>query len=506
MKGMRFLVPLWALVLTACGSGSVQSPDFTSELKGLNAQQAVTGSTTATAAAGQTVQFEAVGLYTTPPGSDSDTKQDTTSADWSSADPTVATIDSNGLATAVSPGTTTILAAKGDFKGQATLIVTEAAVVSLAIARADDTTQTGLTSDTIPRGSQRVYSAIATLSNGAKVPAPASWFSSNEAAVLLSPTPPDPTATKVLTVPSNAAVGDASVVTASTTGFNNQTIQATLSITVSGATLTGALKVTLNPASPIPINSSTQATATGTYSDGSTAPVANSSIAWTTSTPSIATVDGNGKVTTLTTQGTTDVTATLLTGSEPQVVGAGRTASTSLLVTGTVCTSPLLDPAQVTTTISPLCIGCSLDQPDNLVDASPDNYAQANITVGLLTLSSVSVDVQGTTLFPGGANTNAGFIVGHAAGQLVAAELLSQVTLTTLLNGQPTTDTTSTSNFLVLDLLGASLIGGSDQALLSVASTKPFNGLRLTYSGGLLTALSGLQIYSACGTTAPPAP
>lgn len=508
MKGMRIVAPLLALLLSACGDGSVQSPDFTSVLKGLDVQDRATASDVVSAAAGTTVQFDAIGQFSTPPGSDSDIKTDKTEASWESTDVNVATIDNNGLATAVAPGVATITATKGDFSATATLTVTAATVTSLTIIRTGDDTQTALTSDTIPRGGQRSYTAIATLTNGSKVINPITYWTSSTAAVQAD-SPVDPTPTKVFKALNSATVGDVSVIEASSPAAGNTTIRASLPVTVSGATLTGALTVRLNPASPIPINSSTQATAYGTYSDGTTSPISDTSIDWTPApgTSPIATVAADGTVTTGQTQGTVDIVATLKANAEPQIVGAARSASTPLLVTGAVCTSPLLAPAQVSSSTSLLCIGCNLTQPDNLVDANPESYAQANITVGLLALSSISVDVNGTTTYQGGPNTNAGFIVGHPAGQLLSAELLSQVSLTTLFDGNPTVDSTDgTTNPLVVDLLGTTLIGASDQALVSVASTVPFNGLRLTYSGGLLTALSGLQIYSACGTTAPPAP
>jgi hypothetical protein len=507
MKGMRILVPLWALLLAACGDGSIQSPDFTSALTGITAQDKATHSSAVTGAAGKTVQFEAIGKYTVPPGSEEDFSTGTVDdASWDSSDATVATIDGDGLATLVSPGTATITAKKSGFESQATLTVTEAEIVTLSIARANDATQTPVTADNLARGTQRAYVSVATLSNGAKAIAPlTTWATSNAANVELAGQA-DPTATKILSAPSAATPNGISVITASTPGPGASTISANVTITVTGAELQGNLTVQLDPASPIPINSTTQATAYGQYSDGSTQALSNSngSIAWSSSDETIATVNPTSGLVTTVAEGTTNIVAKLNAGFEPQVTGT-RTASTPLLVTGTVCTSPLLAPATVTVTQSALCLLCSVDQPDNLVDASSANYAQANIGVGLLTLSSITVDVHGTQTFPGGPNTNAGFIVGHPAGTLVSAELLAQVTVSTYLGSNPTGDTSSDSNPLTLDLLGTTLIGNNDQALISIASTKSFDSLRLTYNGGLLTALSGLQIYSACGTTAPPA-
>jgi hypothetical protein len=74
-------------------------------------------------ALGQTEQFKAIGIY-----SDSRTKDITTSVSWSSSAESVATISnsagSNGMATSVAAGTTTITATSGSISGSTTLTVT----------------------------------------------------------------------------------------------------------------------------------------------------------------------------------------------------------------------------------------------------------------------------------------------------------------------------------------------------------------------------------------------
>src|SRR5580658_4490590 len=72
--------------------------------------------TTATAAVGQTAQFTATATYTqgTHPGS---SQNATDSATWSSSNPSVATINSSGMATAVAAGTTVITATINGYPG-----------------------------------------------------------------------------------------------------------------------------------------------------------------------------------------------------------------------------------------------------------------------------------------------------------------------------------------------------------------------------------------------------
>ncbi|MBW4056180.1 MAG: ATP-dependent DNA ligase, partial [Proteobacteria bacterium] len=108
---------------------------------------------------GTTQQFSATGTF-----SDSTTRDLTTSATWSSSAPTVATVSNaagtNGLATSVSTGTTTITATSGGISGAATLTVTQATLRSLTVLPANPsivpgTTQqfsaTGIFSDTTTR-------------------------------------------------------------------------------------------------------------------------------------------------------------------------------------------------------------------------------------------------------------------------------------------------------------------------------------------------------------------
>ncbi len=67
---------------------------------------------------GETLAFTATGTYT-----DGSTQNITANVNWSSSNPSVATIDSNGLASAVASGTTTITATSGSISGSTVLTV-----------------------------------------------------------------------------------------------------------------------------------------------------------------------------------------------------------------------------------------------------------------------------------------------------------------------------------------------------------------------------------------------
>src|SRR5207249_3998761 len=74
---------------------------------------------TASVAAGNTQPFTATGMY-----SDGSTHDVTSTASWTSSDPTVAVIDATGNATALDNGQVTIQASIGSVSGSATLTVT----------------------------------------------------------------------------------------------------------------------------------------------------------------------------------------------------------------------------------------------------------------------------------------------------------------------------------------------------------------------------------------------
>src|SRR6201986_1869035 len=104
---LRFLsLACFAVLLSSCSTPSLRTVSITP----------ATGATILTSR-GQTAQFHAVGSF--QQGSHQPTTQDiTNTVTWSSSTPSVATIDSTGIATAVASGTTTITATGNGAFGQ----------------------------------------------------------------------------------------------------------------------------------------------------------------------------------------------------------------------------------------------------------------------------------------------------------------------------------------------------------------------------------------------------
>jgi uncharacterized protein YjdB len=218
---------------------------------------------------GGTQQFTATGHY-----NNGATQDLTNICTWTSFDTYYATITNpGGLATGVRSGSAVVTAAYGGFSGTSTLTIQ----VSLT-----------LTSVTVTPASQSIYvghtlqyTATGTYSNGSTsdITATVSWASSD---------------------PTKATISSGGLATGVLNG--STTISATLS-GVSGSTgLTVAVTLTsivVTPAAQtIARGASQQCTATGHYSDSSTANI-TSLVSWLTSNMSLAFIDSGGLITAL---------------------------------------------------------------------------------------------------------------------------------------------------------------------------------------------------------------
>ena len=211
--------------------------------------------------------LQATGVYT-----DHSTHDLTSSVTWSSSVAGVASVSntpgSNGLATTVTPGSTTITAMLGATSGSTNLTVTAATLVSLGVTPANPTIAKGLKSQFIAIGT---YTDNSTQILTAQV----QWSSS------------DPTVATV----SNALGYDGLGV-----GLNPGSV--TITATLAGASASTILSVTpatlvsigVTPANPSIANGlSSQFVATGVYTDNSTQDL-TASVAWTSSDPTVVSI------------------------------------------------------------------------------------------------------------------------------------------------------------------------------------------------------------------------
>src|SRR5271166_4008471 len=252
-------------------------------------------------AAGQQRQFTAIGTY-----KDGSKKDLSGSVTWTLSAPSVATISSSGLATAIAAGTTTIRATSGSTSGSASMIVMLRTLVSIAVTPSNPS---------LAAGQQQQFTATGTFANGShwNLTSVVAWSSS---------------------APSVASISRCGRATSVAAG--GTTIMATLgSITGStGLTVTPPtlVSIAVTPANPSIAAGQQQFTATGTYTDGSHQNL-TSTATWTSSTPSVAAITNNsgagssgGGLATALTAGNTTIQAT--SGSISGSTGLTVTAAT----------------------------------------------------------------------------------------------------------------------------------------------------------------------------------
>jgi hypothetical protein len=239
---------------------------------------------------GTTQQFTATGTY-----SDSSTQDLTTSVTWNSSRTYRATISnaagSNGLASAIAAGSTTITATSGSISGSTSLTVTSATLVSIAVTP---------TNPSIVNGTTQQFTATGTYSDSSTqdLTTAVTWDSSRAYRATIS------NAAGSNGLASAIAAGSATIT--ATSG----SISGSTSLTVTSATL---VSIAVTPTNPSIVEGTTQQfTATGTYSDSSTQDL-TTVVTWNSSAESVATISnaaGSRGLSTSGDAGSTTITAT----------------------------------------------------------------------------------------------------------------------------------------------------------------------------------------------------
>lgn len=376
-------------------------------------------------AKGLTQQFTATGTYT-----DSSTQNITTSVTWASASTGSATISnsggSQGLAAAVATGSSVISAASGSVSGNTTATVTAPTLLSLQVTPATPSIATGLTQQFTATGT---YTDSSTQDLTASV----TWSSATTSRMTISTSGgSEGLATAVAT--------GTSVITA-TSG----SVSASTTATVTAPTLQ-SIAVTASSLS-LPVGQTRQFTATGTYSDATTADI-SSTATWASDDTSKATVNSAGLASGLV-AGTVNISASL----------SGKSGSAALTVTGGGEISSL-DAA-----------GASLT-----IDAT-------TVTVGSGVASLYSTTTTTTLANTSGALT----INGAASADTITLTATTAGHLTIKLNSGQTLDADSIPSSITV--AGA---GGDDQVFLNLNGTTnliPAGGVSVQATAGTASRL-----------------
>ena len=453
------IILVLTLVLTNCGSGGAQSNNNPPPPVSLSLSSLQMTPGNASVAPGATLQFTATGKY-----SDGSSKDLTASAQWKSSDSSVASIAAAGKVTAVGAGTVTVTATSGQMQATAIVQVTSAAtnLASIAVSPAGSSlpvntslqfTATGTYKD----GSSRDLTALvnwasfatatATINAGGLATGVAAGSTTITASLgtiigSTSLTVTAPTISSIVVTPdgltlgigigeqytataiysdgstqdlvsgvtwTSSAPGVASLNSsglATTVGAGSATITAklgsltdTTQLTVVAANLV-SISVTPTPSS-IALGTAQQFSAVGSFNDGSTQLL--TSVTWSSSSSSVATINSSGLATAVGT-GTATITATSgsVTGTAAlTVTGASVTAIT---VTPANSNMPVGTTKQFTATAS-FSDGSSQDVTASVLWGSSNPAAAAinnqglvsSVAAGSTTINAVLDSVTGST-------------------------------------------------------------------------------------------------------------
>ncbi|HTC87348.1 MAG TPA: Ig-like domain-containing protein [Bryobacteraceae bacterium] len=375
--------------------------------------------------AGTSQQYTATGTYT-----DGTTQNLTSAAVWTSSATGIATINSAGLATSSTPGGTTIEATVGSIQGSTPLTVIAPILVSIAVAPPTSSIALGLSQQFTATGTftdgstQNVTAAVTwgTSTSAATISSVGLATSVNQGGVLISAssgalqgsaslsiTAPALTAISVTPANSSLALGLSQQLTATgiytdgstqnLTGFVTWSSSASSIASINGAGLASSAKeggttiqalsgsihgstlltvtapalvsIALTPASPsIPLGSTQQFTATGTYTDSSTQNV-TSSVTWSSSSTDLASINSVGLATAMTTgPATISAASGLISGSASLLVIAP--ANLYVAVNGNDQWSGTLPVPNATSTDGPFAsIAMAQIAMRNLISANP---------------------------------------------------------------------------------------------------------------------------------------
>lgn len=212
---------------------------------------------------GTTQQLAATGTY-----SDGTTHDLTSSVTWTSSPADIITIGSNGLATSKAVGTATITASSNSINGSGKLIVTPAVLTSISIGSSKPTMPLGTTQQLIATG-------IFTDGTSHDLTTSVAWSSSSQA---------------VISVDANG-VATAKSQGATTVTALSSSIAASAPLAVSSAVLSS---ISISPSNPtVPMSSSQQLTAIGTFTDGSTQDLTQTAT-WNVDNPAVVSINPAG--------------------------------------------------------------------------------------------------------------------------------------------------------------------------------------------------------------------
>ena len=303
-------------------------------------------------ALGTTIQLKATGTYT-----DQSTQDVTGMVSWKSSEPEIATVKQSGLVASLTGGKASIVASSGSVDASCQLSVVPAALVSISVS--EDHSE-------IPLGTTVQLKALGVYTDGSKrdLTGSASWSSSPVGIV---------------------SVGSSGLATGKKIGA--ATVDAKLgSVTGAGSVSVSAPQLTLIEVSSdratMPLGTSQQMTATGSYTDGSRHDL-TSSVSWSSTSGQVVSMSGSGEAG-ASSQGTSVISATSERISGSKMLTVSPAALTTIGVSPATPTIPLTSSLQLTAT-------------GTFTDGSTQNLT-GSVTWSVDHVSVVAIDNAGTAI------------------------------------------------------------------------------------------------------------
>ena len=423
-------------------------------------------------------QLTATGVFT------DDTTQDLTrQVTWNSAARRVATVNADGLLTAVSVGSAKITASLDDISASTVATVSAAVVDAIALTPPEPS---------IPKGLTRELTATATLSDGTTqdVTSQVEWTSSDESVATVDASSG---------VVSAIAVGDATI-SASLDGVTGFT-----ELTVASASL---VSIGVTPATPVLANGLTkQFVATGSYSDRTVVDL-TSQVTWASNDESVVTVsnapNSHGLATTRGV-GSPSISATLeeVTGSTTITVTAatlvsiGVTPATPSIAKGLsqqfVATGTYTD--ATTQDLTTNATWRSSDTTKATISNAVDSKGRVSTSgVGSTSISATFDGIDGSTTLTVSAATLVSIGVTPATPS-VAKGLTRQFTATGTYTDATTEDLTSTATWASSDTTKATISNAAGSH--GLASTPGAGSASISATLGTVTGSTTLTVSAA---------
>lgn len=510
MKAFRAWALMLAAVLAGCGDGSIQSPDFTTQLVSLRVVV-----DNPSPALGETIRFQAIGTFTAPPGSANETyEQVIANANWTSSNDNVVLVDNSGNGSTLGQGTAAVTGESAGVSGSTTIIVGAPRLTSLVVTPATQTIALGAQS--LPYFARGRYTDSQVRDLPPVTAASVTWTISNPQLATLNPSNGGSTTASS----TGDIVGNATLTATAPNPSGSGVLTATATLTVTGATLSAVEYVKPAGFDKTEGNAYTVFVGEvpfeiyGTFSDGTTQQLSgeNFAVDWTSAAPAVINnPDGDAQFAALT-LGTADITGAVT--DPPGAVPDSATAAVTVAPVNEFCVTEFIDPPAVAgASASSACVApaCTVEQPGNIVDGDLESYATLTVTLGLAMESSLSADVYDTTQARLVVGESTGFVVSRPA-SLLSLDLLGSLSVDTLLCAADGTcnvleSFAAESGNAAIDVLGQ--IGDDSVYLLSTDpltdASQGANGLRITYQAESQGSLqSAVNVHTACAVAVPP--